>query len=117
MASSSSGAPALVALVALVGLGLGLALVGACDDAPSRLAAVPLGPVRPTRIQLDGELDEPAWNHLAIRGVFQEDGHKARPYSEVRFLRDETHLFLALYAADEDIRSDDAFEIAAGPMR
>ena len=69
-----------------------------------------------TRIALDGELDEPAWNLISIRGPFTDGSDRARPYSEIRLLRDETHVFLALYAADGDIRSSDAFDVTAGPV-
>jgi hypothetical protein len=93
-----------------------LALLAACKQTPSKLDDLQLGPVRHTRIALDGELDEPAWNRVAIRGVFRDGSAQARPYSEIRLLRDETHLFVALYAADEDIRSDDAFDVTAGTM-
>src|SRR6185295_2246285 len=89
-----------------------LALAG-CKQEPSKLD-VTAKPV--TRIALDGELDEAAWNLRALRGVFSAQSAQARPYSEIRLLRDETHLFIALYAADEDIRSDDAFELTAGPF-
>src|ERR1700761_7362357 len=93
-----------------------LVLICACQGA-SKLDDVHVGAAPPTRIALDGELDEPAWNAVAMRGVFAgSDGAQARPYSEIRILRDETHLFVALYAADEDIRSDDAFEVIAGPF-
>jgi hypothetical protein len=91
-----------------------LILICACQG-PSELDDVRVGPVPHTRIALDGELDEPAWNAAAMRGVFTgSDGDQARPYSEIRILRDETHLFVGLYAADEDIRSDDAFDVTAG---
>lgn len=89
------------------------ALAAACQG-PSKIDQ--LEDHHHTRIEIDGTLDEPAWNHLAIRGVFTADGQPMRPYSEARFLRDETHLFVALYAADEDIRSDDAFDVTAGPL-
>jgi hypothetical protein len=92
-----------------------LVMVAACQG-PSKLDAVHLGPRPHTRIALDGELDEPAWNAVAIRGVFGDGGAQARPYSEIRILRDETHLFVGLYAADEDIRSTDAFDVTAGPL-
>ena len=85
----------------------------ACKQQRSRLDG--LAPPPPaTRIALDGELDEPAWNAQATRGVFVVDGRQARPYSEIRFLRDETHVLVGLYAADEDIRSTDSFELTAG---
>jgi hypothetical protein len=92
-----------------------LLVLAACQG-PSKLDAVHLGPAPHTRIALDGELDEPAWNAVAMRGVFAAEGAQARPYSEIRILRDETHLFVALYAADEDIRSSDAFDVQAGPL-
>lgn len=74
-------------------------------------------PFADTAIKLDGELDEPAWNHRALRGVFAgDDGHDARPYSELRLLRDDTRLLIGLYAADEDIRSTDAFDVTLGAI-
>ena len=80
-------------------------VLAACKQADGKLPA------------LDGELDEPAWNQRAIRGVFAgDDGAQARPYSEIRLLRDTSHLVVGLYAADEDIRSDDKFEVTAGPL-
>lgn len=90
--------------------------LAACQG-PSKLDGVPTGAIRHSRIALDGVLDEPAWNHVAVRGVFTDAGATARPYSEIRLLRDETHLFVALYAADEDIRSADAFDVTAGALR
>ena len=92
-----------------------LVAVAGCQG-PSKLDDVHVGPVPHTRIALYGELDEPAWNQVAVRGVFDEAGAQARPYSEIRILRDETHLFVGLYAADEDIRSDDAFDVASGAL-
>jgi hypothetical protein len=97
-----------------VALVLTLALV-ACKRHPSKLDR-DLSPVAQTRIQLDGEWSEPAWNSRAIRGVFTDNGAQARPYSEIRLLRDETHLFVGFYAADEDIHSDEAFELTSGPF-
>jgi len=68
-----------------------------------------------SRIDVDGSWREPAWNARAQRGVFiDETGAQARPYSEIRLLRDGARMFIALYAADEDIRSDDAFELRVG---
>jgi hypothetical protein len=94
-----------------------LFIVLAACQGPSKLDAVTLGTAPHTRIALDGELDEPAWNAVAVRGVFLgDDGGQARPYSELRILRDETHLFVALYAADQNIRSDDAFDVQVGAL-
>ncbi|MDB4957991.1 MAG: hypothetical protein JWO36_5560 [Myxococcales bacterium] len=95
---------------------LGLVVVAgvACKREPSKLDSVMIQPVQ-TRIALDGEWDEPAWNARSQRGTFvSEAGGEARPYSEIRLLRDETHLFVGFYAADEDIKSDDAFDLTAG---
>ena len=100
-------------------LALALVLVG-CKQEASKLdsVTVTVPAVASGRVALDGELVEPAWNKLAVRGVFTgDDGTQARPYSEIRILRDDTHLLLGLYAADEDIRSDDAFEVTAGGLQ
>jgi hypothetical protein len=67
-------------------------------------------------ITLDGEWAEPAWDKVAVREVFVDAGAEARPFSEVRFLRDRDHLYVGLYAADEDIHSSEAFELAIGSL-
>jgi hypothetical protein len=101
-------------------LALGVGLV-ACKQRPSKLDLLD-PPAATARLVLDGELDEPAWNARAVRGVFAPDPEgsgtsaQARPYSEIRVLRDATHLVIGLYAADEDIRSTDAFEVTAGAL-
>lgn len=127
------------ALAALVG-----ALV-ACtekhDRAPAEASAVPArassatapplaGPrLRVPRVaappKLDGELDE--WEAAARSGAFlASDGSAARPFSEVRFMWDDENLYVALYAADENIETrvtqhdapvwtDDAFRVRIGP--
>ena len=41
---------------------------------------------------------------------------EARPHSEARFVRDARNLYIGLYAADEDIRSTDAFDVALGTL-
>jgi hypothetical protein len=57
-------------------------------------------------IALEGELEEAAWMTAARTGSFiGEDGQPARPYSDAKFLVDDTHLYLGLYAADEDIQT------------
>src|SRR4051812_35596244 len=85
-----------------------------CKSEPSKLDPL-ITDVERTRIALDGEWDEPAWNARSLRGVFvAEAGGEARPYSEIRLLRDETHLIVGFYAADENINSDDAFDLTAG---
>ncbi len=66
-------------------------------------------------IQCDGELDEIAWRSPARTGPFVDaTGNSAAPYSDARFLRDDKNLYLALYAADEDIRKTDEFVVQLG---
>ena len=73
-------------------------------------------PLDTTRITIDGEWDEPQWNRDAKRGQFTDGDALARPYSEVRLLTDATFVYVGLYAADEDIRSDDRFSVNVGPL-
>ncbi|MDP9001614.1 MAG: carbohydrate-binding family 9-like protein [Myxococcota bacterium] len=69
-------------------------------------------------IVLDGDTDDPGWTSQAgpaRTGPFLTDkGTPARPYSETRLVWGDGHLYLALYAADEDIRSRAAE--ADGPL-
>jgi hypothetical protein len=63
-------------------------------------------------IRCDGELDETAWRSPARTGPFVDaGGAPAAPYSDARLLRDDKYLYLALYAADEDVRSTDEFVV------
>ena len=66
-------------------------------------------PHLPGSILLDGDTDDPGWTAPpgpARTGAFVLDsGGVARPYSDVRLLWGDGHLYLALYAADEDVRS------------
>jgi hypothetical protein len=64
-------------------------------------------------VVVDGDWDEPAWQK-AQRGQFADGGALARPSSEVRFVRGEKALYVALYAADEDIEPSDAFHLTVG---
>jgi hypothetical protein len=69
-------------------------------------------------IKIDGEWDEPDWSKHALRGQFLgNDGQLARPSSEVRLLHDATTLYVGLYAADDDIRTTDAFVVQIGARR
>jgi hypothetical protein len=100
---------------------LSVVLLAACKDRPSKLDRVQPLPheiaLASMAIKLDGELDERDWNARANRGVFLgADGKLARPYSEIRLLADRENLYVALYAADEDIESSDAFELKLGPL-
>jgi hypothetical protein len=55
-------------------------------------------------IRIDGELDEATWNDSAARtGPLVSGGDTARPYSDARFTWRDGTLYVALYAADENI--------------
>ena len=84
------------------------------EDAPRLLV-----PRTDAALRLDGALSEPAWRGAARTGAFLEPGTReaARPHSDARLLWDGRRLLLALYAADEDIRTAhpawlaDAFQV------
>lgn len=98
----------LVALIALVG---GTSCRSRADGAAARAnvdAAAEVHELEVPRttgeIKCDGELNEKDWSRSLRTGGFAESGEVARPFSEARFLRDEHMLYVALYAADQDIR-------------
>lgn len=66
-------------------------------------------PRAPAAIVLDGDTDDPGWTSPpgpARTGNFTlPNGAPARPYSDARLLWADGHLYLALYAADEDVRT------------
>jgi hypothetical protein len=69
-------------------------------------------------IAIDGELHEPDWNIRArVSPFLAAAGGEARPYSQIRLLRDDATLYVGLYAADQDLRSSDAFELTLGALR
>jgi hypothetical protein len=74
-------------------------------------------PAARAAIPIDGEW-EADWNDRAARFVLHEPGGaaEARPYSEVRLLRDGDALLLGLYAADEEIHSNEAFAVTIGGL-
>ena len=95
-------------------LALSLAATG-CKEPSTAPAPAPAIPHIAAPIAIDGEWTEPDWSARALRGQFVgEDGQLARPSSEARFLRDASTLYVGLYAADDDIRSSDAFELDIG---
>jgi hypothetical protein len=69
-------------------------------------------------VALDGDTDDPGWTQPpgpARTGAFRlASGAEARPYSDARLLWGDGHLYLALYAADEDIRT--RTDEADGPL-
>jgi len=60
-------------------------------------------------IVLDGDQDDPGWRgEVARTGPFLgPDGAEARPMSQVRAVWGDGHLYLSLYAADEDLRASE----------
>ena len=92
-----------------------LALI-ACGHKPSEPPARAVPHVTGA-IKIDGEWDEPDWSKTSLRGQFLgSDGQLSRPTSEVRFLRGDTTLYVGCYAADDDIRSTDAFDLKLGSL-
>jgi hypothetical protein len=45
-----------------------------------------------------------------------DGGGQARPFSEASLLHDTDYLYVGLYAADEDIRSDEFFDVHIGAL-
>jgi hypothetical protein len=105
-------------------IAVGLALAGGCKPARPLPPAAVLAPaaappaarppapsvllVPPARgvLKLDGELVEEDWRRAARTDPFRDAaGRLARPHSEARLLWQGRTLFMALYAADEDIRA------------
>lgn len=101
----------------LIKLGLGLGLIVGCrhHDRGSDDAVVIAETKTP--IVIDGELSEPDWNKVGAPRVFTANGGEARPYSQVRLLHDATTLYVGLYAADQDVRSTDKFDLAVGSLK
>jgi hypothetical protein len=58
-------------------------------------------------IVLDGDMDDVGWLKKSARtGAFvTNDGADARPYSDARLVWGDGHLYVAAYAADQDIRA------------
>jgi hypothetical protein len=91
-----------------------LALAAGCHRGASVGDVVPRAA---GEIKIDGEWDEDDWARAALRAPLRSDhGELARPTSEARFLRDERDLLIALYAADQNIESRDAFDLAIGDL-
>jgi hypothetical protein len=72
----------------------------------------------PGSITLDGDTDDPGWTRppgpARTHDFLQPNGVPARPFSEVRALWGDGHLYFALYAADNDIRS--RTDLPDGPL-
>ena len=80
--------------------------------APTRARAALPVPHAAGKIVLDGELVDPGWTRDARTGPFiTKAGARAFPHSEARITWDEERLYLGLFAADEDIRAADHFDV------
>lgn len=97
-----------------------LVALAACSkhkDAPVKRLDADVVPRAHGVVKIDGDWEEPDWSQRAWRAQFSgSDGQLARPSSEVRLLHDDHDLIVALYAADENIESRDAFDFTAGPV-
>jgi len=68
-------------------------------------------------LKLDGELGESDWSTRALRHVLAAPtGGQARPFSEASLLHDKAYLYVGLYAADEDIRTGEYFDVHVGAL-
>lgn len=96
---------------------LGCLLLVACSHGKAAVDPnVTSVPVTKAAIELDGEWEEADWDTRAAREVFKTNGVETRPFSEIRFLHDREHLFVTLYAADENVLSSDAFDLQIGRL-
>jgi hypothetical protein len=97
-----------------------LAITTACRRREAATSTPTVGlsvPRSPEPIKIDGDWDEESWSRRAARAQFVGDDRElARPSSEVRFLHDDSDLLVALYAADQDIQSSDAFDLTVGTL-
>lgn len=100
--------------------GLVVAVLGVgCHRRVEPVAVVEPGLVPRARepITIDGAWREPAWNVQALTGDLLGDDHAvARPVSQLRLLADDRRLLVGLYAADEDIRTTDHFDLTIGAV-
>ncbi len=102
----------------VVSLGVAAVVAGASGAAarrarPSPHVAMPSGgielhvPHAAGSIALDGDMDDVGWLTKSARtGQFVTNtGADARPYSDARLVWGDGHLYVAVYAADQDIQS------------
>lgn len=88
----------------------------AASSLSSEFAAPIRLPLSPGEIHLDGKLDEPGWSQSFQTQVFlgSPETEITRPHTEARLLVDRDFLYLAVFAADEDIRA--AVKLHDGPV-
>jgi len=57
-------------------------------------------------IQIDGNLDEPAWKHASVLEFMVQETHETPlSHTEARVLWDDAHLYVGFKAADKDVWS------------
>jgi hypothetical protein len=105
------------------GLARALLLAVACSLAGCRSPAVAppglppavLVALRGTPV-LDGKLDQPVWHAAASTTAFIDPRHdRPVPHTEARAAWDDTALYLAVYVADEALRSGDRVHVDFAP--
>ena len=94
---------------------LGALLLAGC---PREIGPPVVGEVPRTDepITIDGKLTEHAWNERALVAAFVDGSAEAQPRSQIRLLRDDKTLYVALSAVDPDIRSSDAIQLVIPPL-
>jgi hypothetical protein len=93
-----------------------LLVLTACAKRPEAptLAAFPIE----GGLTIDGELEEAPWVHTPSSGALPSvtDGKLISPHTELRALWSDDALFLAIYAADQDLRSSDTVHVRVGKL-
>jgi hypothetical protein len=67
-------------------------------------------------LTIDGKLAERAWTERAATFTFVDGSAEAVPRTQIRLLRDDKTLYVALSAADQDIESTDAIQLVIPPL-
>ena len=74
-------------------------------------------PATTAPLEIDGELGEHDWSVRSLRRILTgPDGAPARPYSQIQLLHDNVYLYVGLYAADENIQSNEFFDLRLGSL-
>jgi hypothetical protein len=94
-----------------------LKILAACVALVACSRAAETIPTTSAPLKLDGELGEHDWSVRSLRHVLTgPDGAPARPYSQIQLLHDEGYVYLGLYAADENIQSNEFFDLHLGAL-
>ena len=105
-------------------------LVTACHLAPHPPARAPAPIVVPRAtgpITIDGRLEEPDWQRAWRSPVLEDSRGRSAPYADVRLMGDDEKLYVAVYVADDDLRTrpregdlsgaGDEVRLSVGPLR